>query len=52
MPVLTVSLILLPTAAAALLLRRLAANPFLRLLGASFDTWADTSREGPELARS
>ena len=49
---LTASLILLPAAVAALLVRRLAANPFVRLLGASFDSWADTSRDGPELVRS
>lgn len=49
LPVQTVSMIAIPVVAAGLLVRRLAANPFLRLLGASFNSWADNSRTGPEL---
>ena len=46
---LTISLIAVPAVAAGLLVRRLATNPFLQLLGASFDSWADAARQGPEL---
>ena len=49
LPVLTISLIAVPAVAAGLLVRRLATNPFLQLLGASFDSWADAARQGPEL---
>lgn len=47
---LTVSLILMPAAAVGLLMHRLAANPFLRVLGTSLENWADASRAGSELS--
>ena len=45
------SLVLLPVAGGVLVVRRLQTNRFFRLLGASFGSWADATRNGPELAR-
>lgn len=47
----TAGIVTIAFGAAAVAARRIAASPLACLLGAAFGSWADASRNGPELNR-